>query len=340
MAEIATMTIKVKAKDEASAAIDGIAKAQSGMRAKAMGMLGSVIPGFGLLRSGINFLRTSFLGYAKSLLISTVATIKLGIATMIAMWPIILVIAAIVAAILVVMVIYMNWAKIADFLKKAWEKFINWLSAAWEWLLNLGTKLWTTFTNFIFGLWKTIQKNAKTIWTIVGMLIFGPIFLAYKLVMRYSGDIMKFIMLAWDLIKAITKGDWASVKEIIKTMMLLALSIVTSIIRLIIDQIKKIPLVGKALGSGLEGMAKLFKIPGFDIGTAFVMRSGLAIVHRGEKIIPSHQVGLAGGGGGGGSTVNVGDIIINVQSISSDYDVERIGEQIKEYLENERSRYY
>ena len=59
-------------------------------------------------------------------------------------------------------------------------------------------------------------------------------------------------------------------------------------------------------GSLLSGFFKLFSIFGFDAGTDYVLKSGLAMIHQGETIVPARGTGPFTGAGfaGGGDTHN------------------------------------
>ena len=52
-------------------------------------------------------------------------------------------------------------------------------------------------------------------------------------------------------------------------------------------------------------MAQLAAVPKFDVGAWDVPRTGLAVIHKGETILPAgapaeaYRSGMAGGGGGG-----------------------------------------
>lgn len=66
----------------------------------------------------------------------------------------------------------------------------------------------------------------------------------------------------------------------------------------------------------------------FQQGTPFVPRTGLAVVHRGEMIIPAPQATLIRGGGRGGRAINVSNTFY-VGSIRSERDIRRVADQVE-----------
>ncbi|MEI6317413.1 MAG: hypothetical protein WCS09_02785 [Pseudomonadota bacterium] len=64
---------------------------------------------------------------------------------------------------------------------------------------------------------------------------------------------------------------------------------------------------GGGSGGGVFSGGDILDIPSFDVGTNYVPRTGLALVHQGEKIIPAAQ----NTGASGGTTVNNFNIVAN-----------------------------
>jgi hypothetical protein len=62
---------------------------------------------------------------------------------------------------------------------------------------------------------------------------------------------------------------------------------------------------GPAAASEAVVMAQLASVPKFDLGTNYILNSGLAMVHQGETIVPAQGSGPFTGGQGGGGQVNV-----------------------------------
>jgi len=68
---------------------------------------------------------------------------------------------------------------------------------------------------------------------------------------------------------------------------------------------------GGSLGGGLGALFRLFSIPGFDAGTDYVLRSGLAMIHQGETIVPA-----ARGSGPFTGAGRAGDLHVHAPPIS------------------------
>lgn len=64
--------------------------------------------------------------------LATAATTAFGIALNLGLWPILAIIAAIVAVILVIK----NWSKITDWFGEKWAQFTNWISELWDKVVN------------------------------------------------------------------------------------------------------------------------------------------------------------------------------------------------------------
>ncbi len=64
--------------------------------------------------------------------LATAATTAFGVALNLGLWPILAIIAAIVAVVLVIK----NWSKITDWFGEKWAQFTNWISSLWERVVN------------------------------------------------------------------------------------------------------------------------------------------------------------------------------------------------------------
>lgn len=79
------------------------------------------------------------------------------------------------------------------------------------------------------------------------------------------------------------------------------------------------PAIGAAAGAETMATAMAF-IPSFDVGTNYVVRTGLANIHKGEQIIPAAKGSgpYTGGGGKGGNGSGSGGMTMNVSVKSMD----------------------
>lgn len=82
--------------------------------------------------------------------IATAATTAFGIALNLGLWPILAIIAAIVAVVLVIK----NWGKIVDWFGEKWKQFTGWISNLWANVVEWFTKF--DFTAFFKGIGQSI----------------------------------------------------------------------------------------------------------------------------------------------------------------------------------------
>ena len=67
-----------------------------------------------------------------------------------------------------------------------------------------------------------------------------------------------------------------------------------------------------------------FEIPEFQTGTDFVPETGLAVLHKGEQVIP------AGRGRGGGTNISFGPVIVQSAVIREEEDITKLAEKLAE----------
>lgn len=329
--------VKITADDKASKPLKQVQKDLKGVSSSLSGLLG-VLPGFNMLMALSGWIAKvkaagGFKLYAKALIISTIETIKLGIATLVALWPIILIIAAVVAAIVIIMLIYQNWGKIVEWFQKVKEKFFGWFRGAW-----------TAITKFLAGIWTWIKKNWKLLLTILLIVAtggLGLIFLAWKNnwggLQDFTKKMYDWLLKLWGALIAASKGDWSQLANIIKGIVTTIVKFVTNIfvymVKFVIGQIKKIPIIGGAIAGGLSYLGNLLNVTGFAFGTRYVMHDTLAMVHKGERIIPSHSA----------TTYNTSSytpavsVTINA-TVGTDIDIDNMGRRVAEIIERELGR--
>jgi hypothetical protein len=77
------------------------------------------------------------------------------------------------------------------------------------------------------------------------------------------------------------------------------------------------PAIGLAAGGAIAaGAVGLMGVASADVGTDYVVRSGLAVIHQGEKIIPSAKTSGPFTGAGMGSTVHA-PVSVNISALDS-----------------------
>ena len=189
----------------------------------------------------------------------------------------------------------------------------------------------TSIVAIVIGMYLAWKENFLGMKKVVEFLI--------KSVKQMFGGLIDIIKGALMIVKGIFKGDFTMVKEGVvkifkglgnfllgfwKTIMATttaiiigALRVVYGVVKVIIDGIGWI--IGKA--GKLFGFSgePAFKLPSFQTG-GIMPHNGLAYLHKGEKIIPANQV----------NNMASPTITINA-TVSNDYDVRRLADELKKY---------
>jgi len=336
-AEEGEIGVRISADDKASKSIKGVQSGLKGIGSSLAGLMG-VLPGFNALSRMTGWLYKTHMtvglkAYAKGLFKATIETIKLGISTLVALWPIILIIAAVVAAIMIAILIYQNWGKIVEWFQGVKEKFFAWFRGAWE-----------AITKFLGGIWTWIKTNWKVLLDVMLIVCtggLGLIFVAWKNnwggLQDFTKKMYDWLLSLWGALVAASQGDWSQLATIIKGIVTTVVTFVKNIfahmVSYIIDLVKKIPIIGGTIAGGLSYLGKLVGLPGFQFGTRYVMHDTLAMVHKGEAIIPSHSA-TSYSSRSYAPTIN---LTINA-SVGSDIDIDDLGRRVSEIIERETSR--
>lgn len=208
-----------------------------------------------------------------------------------------LVIAAIAAIAAIAYIVIKNWGPISEFFKKLWADVSGAFVNAWNGIKSFFSGIWDWMKEF-FSKW-------------------GPAILA--VVAPFIG-IPLLIFKNWGKITEFFKNLWSGVVDIVK-------NAINGVIKLI-NKIPgvKIPLIGTSSQPDVAPAADYSPsgIETYDVGTNYVPSDGLAFLHKGEAVIPADRnKGFSGG------SIN---ITITGNTISSDYDIDRIGNQLVKKL--------
>lgn len=181
-------------------------------------------------------------------------------------------------------------------------------------------------TNFL-GMKQTVENFVNAIKQSFGGLV--DIFKGVLSILKgiFTGDftlikegLVKIFKGLFDFIVGGFKAAFNLVVGVVKG----ALMIVYNIIKAIIDGIGWIVgKVGKLFGGTGE---PAWKLPSFQMG-GIMPETGLAYLHKGERITPANEV----------NSSPMMNITVNA-NVSSDYDVRRIADQLKQYFVNDYER--
>jgi len=181
--------------------------------------------------------------------------------------PVLGVVAAIAALIAIIVLV-----------AKHWDEIMAAIKSGWEWLAGVFQKWWEGFKDFWGGIWGGIKNVAINVWE----GIIGFFTKARDKIVGVFTKIKDGILGVWDSI-------WNGVKSFVN----LIIGGMNSMIRGI-NKIKvNIPDWVPVLGGGTLGF-KIPEIPVLHTGTDYFkppagMREGLALLERGERVIPKNQ---------------------------------------------------
>lgn len=270
--------------------------------------------------------------------IASVAATLFGVSMWAALWPVLLVIAAIAALIAIGVLIAKNWDTIKAVAGTVWQAVVtawnavlgalkavwNWISANWPLLLAILTGPIGIAVALIVRNWDTIKAAVGAVigwiranWPLLLAILTGPIGIAVGLIIRN-----------WDRIKEAATALWSWVSGKFQ-----------AIANVISDVANRIGGIASSIGNALKGPINAvlsawnaieFKVPEVNVGPIHfggqtiglpnipllatggtVLRTGLAVVHAGE------QWSGVGNSGSWGGTTNI-HVTVNTTGLGAD----------------------
>lgn len=223
--------------------------------------IGKLMKLFQTVKVGILALRAGFSAFNTT--ISVVGGGLKAVFAVIAANPIILLIAAIVAAVAAFIYFWNTseefrnfwiglWESIKETFSAAWETMKTALLAVWDTIIALLTpivvsvmEIFSPMITFFIGLWEQIKTIAGAAWELIKAVIMAPILLLIDLV---TGDFNRF--------KEDLSMIWATIKDSISTIVLAVVKIVIGYFKAIFDTGKNIFNGLKDFFSGIWGSIK------------------------------------------------------------------------------------
>jgi phage-related protein len=167
----------------------------------------------------------------------------------------------------------------------------------------------------------------------------------YNIIAEWFTKVIDFWKGIWDRFKSIVKSVVDAVINIIKGFINGIIStlnfgisaierFLNSFVNMgnfIADILGKIPGIKKIVGDFQFNAISLPRIPSLDVGTDMVMSDGLAMIHKGEAVVPANVVG-GGFSGAGGSTMGDVNVKVEVGSVDSQSRVDDIMDGINKVL--------
>ena len=191
-----------------------------------------------------------------------------------------------------------------DLIKEAWNGVVAFFKGIWdgikaifnfvvEYYKTIFTTAWTvikTVWNVVVNWFKGIWDGIKNVFSVVGTWFSDVFTKAWNGIKNAFSKVTSFFKGIWEDIKSIFSkvGEVIggaitdTVKKAVNTVLSTAVKIINgfiSAINLAIDVINAIP------GVSIKRLNKL-SVPSFDVGTNYVPDDMLAMVHKGERIVP------------------------------------------------------
>lgn len=296
------------------------------------GPIQAVILGVGALLAVLAAL--SLIGGPVSAAIGLVS----GALTFLAANPIVLIIAAIVAAIAALAyVIYRNWDTIKEYLAATWEFIKNTAATIWQgiqdavaavadFIVTTVLPKWQAFTGWLADVWNALKLAAAQAWNFIRDTIGGVATWISDKVQRYIIDPVSWVIGLFTGLPDTASSAWNAVKDAIGSAVDWIKTKLDELGRWIDDALGPLDeIIGKA-GSFVGGL-----IPGFDTGGVVPGPRGaprLVLAHGGETILPTHKPGNElNMGAGAGATINL-SVNLSDATIRSDQDITRLARSL------------
>ncbi len=266
-----------------------------------------------------------------------VAAWAAAVATVAATWPILLIGAIVAIVVFGIIQAVKHWGAIVTWLGNVWKTISTAIGGAFNWL-------GATIHNIIFGViawFQNLSGGFKALLA-VALVVFFPIvalILGVILVVKNWGAIMKWfggvfssigsfihsiiskIGDAFSGLGTMIHGVWDGIVSKIK-------GAINFIIGLINGFIGGVDAIHVDVGPIHVGFA-IPKVPYLASG-GYVESTGLAMIHRGERVVPARTSPIGGGGVGGGQAVNMYITINGPSRQMADDFIKEISRRLKQ----------
>lgn len=203
--------------------------------------------------------------------------------------PVLLVVAGIAALIAIIILVI-----------KYWDEIVAAFKAGWEWLSGVFQRWWEDFSGFWIGLWDGIKSTLTESWETMKRIFTAAVLTIvtfarekFNSIMEFFGGIRDKFVSIFTTIKEKVLGIWSGIVDGIKGFINKIIGAINGMIggmnKLKWDVPDWVPLIGgKTWGINIP------LIPKLHTGTDYFtppngMREGLALLERGERVIPKNQ---------------------------------------------------
>ncbi|GAA5417917.1 hypothetical protein Pryu01_02995 [Paraliobacillus ryukyuensis] len=223
-----------------------------------------------------------------------------------------------------------NWNKVKEFFSVVWQSIVGvfkWyidtvkknVETAWNWIKETTSKVWngikTFFTdlwekiksvvksavdsvkNKISNVWNTIKSTTSSMWNGIKSTVTGVWDTLKSKVKNAFNTIKDTISGVWDSVSSSTDDIWNGITGSVKSAINGVISAINGMINALNGLSIPLPTIpdwvpgmgGK--GGGSISFPNIPNIPSLDVGTNLVKSDGLAMIHKGEQVVPAKHTG-------------------------------------------------
>ncbi|WP_162986459.1 phage tail tape measure protein [Virgibacillus sp. Bac332] len=207
------------------------------------------------------------------------------------------------------------WNTIKTVTNAVWNGIKKVISSVWNGIKSVVSSGINLVKSIVTSVWNTIKSVTSSVWNGIKSTVGGFIDSIWGTVKRIFGKIKNFIGDAWDGVKSGTDDVWDGITGSIKGAINGVIGAINGMINALNGLSIKLPKIpdwvpglgGK--GGGSISFPDIPKIPSLDVGTNFVAKDGLAMIHKGEAVVPKKYNPALGNGGGKKMDLNIALVV-------------------------------
>lgn len=228
------------------------------------------------------------------------------------------------------------WNGIKTVTTTVWNGIKGFISGLWNGIKDTASSVFNGIKDAIGNVWDGIKNTTSSMWNGIKDTITGIWDGLKDTASSAFNGIKDTISGVWDGVKGSTDKIWGGITDSVKGAINGVIGAINGMIGALngLDiNLPKIPdwvpgLGGK--GGGSIGFPDIPKIPKLDVGTNYVKRDGLAMIHEGEAVVPKKYNPAAGGVGGTGVQINIENLAVREEE-----DIQRIAEELHNLAKRE-----
>lgn len=199
-------------------------------------------------------------------------------------------------------VISVAWEGIKSTTSTIWNGIKSFVSGLWNGIKSTASNIFNGIKTAISNVWNGIKSTTSSVWNSIKGTVTGIWDRLKSTVSRVFNGIKNTITGVWDDVSGATDEIWDGIAGSVKGAINGVIAAINGMINALngLDiKLPKIPdwvpgLGGK--GGGSIGFPNIPNIPSLDVGTNYVKKDGLAMIHEGEAVVPKKYNPAAGSG--------------------------------------------